>query len=65
MAVFLGSWTSLMYSLADTNLESFMLADIAEMASVGSGNGVNVVAMVDRSAEQTDEPLLNLDDRVL
>lgn len=56
------AWTYLVYSLADTNLESPMLADVAEMAAIGSAPGVNVIAMVDRQAEETDQSLLNLDD---
>ena len=58
----MAEWTYLVYSLADTNLEEPMLADVAEMAGVGSGEGVNVVAFVDREVGFTDQPLLNLDD---
>ena len=56
------AWTYLVYSMADTNLEAPMLADVLEMASVGSSADVNVIALVDRSAEETDEPVANLDD---
>lgn len=56
------SWTYMLYSIADTNLEEPMLEDVAEMATVGSPIGVNTVALVDREAGHTDQPLLNLDD---
>ena len=56
------SWTYLVISLSDTDLEQFMLADVAEMATVGSSPDVNVVALVDREAGHTDEALLNLED---
>ncbi len=55
-------WTYLVYSLSDTNLEEDMLADIEEMVAIGSTADVNVVALVDRSAEYTDTPVANLDD---
>ncbi len=56
------SWTYLVYSLADTNLEVPMLADVQEMAAVGSTDDVNVIALVDRAAGETDEPILDQPD---
>lgn len=56
------AWTVLVYSMADTNLEPYMMADLEEAAQVGSGNGLNIVAMVDRAADYSAEPLLNLPD---
>ncbi len=56
------SWTYLVYSLADTNLEEPMLADVEEMASVGSADGVNVVALVDRAEGETDRSILDQPD---
>ena len=56
-----GSWTVLTYSIADTNLEPFMMTDLEELGDVGTQEGLNVVALVDRSAEYSDEPVLGLD----
>jgi hypothetical protein len=56
-----GSWTILHYSMADTDLEPFMVADVAEMGEVGSGENLNIVALVDRFDGLTDEPVLGLD----
>ena len=55
-----GSWTVLMYSIADTNLEVPMMEDLAELASVGTQDGLNIVAMVDRAFGYTEEPVLGL-----
>jgi hypothetical protein len=52
-------WTVLHYSMADTDLEPFMLQDVAEMAEVGSTDGLNVVALVDRSPDYTDEAIVD------
>ncbi len=43
-------WTILVYLAADNNLEGFALADLNEMEFVGSTEGVNVVAQIDRAA---------------
>ncbi|MCI4656540.1 clostripain-related cysteine peptidase [Cryobacterium zhongshanensis] len=53
-----GSWTVLTYSIADTDLEPFMMADLGEMGEVGSHDGLNLVALVDRSADYSTEPVL-------
>lgn len=55
-----GSWTVLTYSIADTNLEPFMMTDLEELGQVGTQEGLNVVALVDRSDEYTDVPVLGL-----
>jgi hypothetical protein len=57
-----GSWTVLTYSIADTNLEPFMMTDLEELGQVGTQEGLNLVALVDRSEEYTDEPVLGLKD---
>lgn len=57
-----GSWTYLSYSMADNDLEPFMIDDVAEMAAVGSGDGINVVALVDRAEGYAEGPLVDLDD---
>ena len=59
-----GSWTVLSYSIADTNLEPFMMTDIGEMASVGTQDNLNIVALVDRASGYTDEEVLDQGDWV-
>lgn len=56
------SWTFLVYMMGDTNLEPYALDDLSEMASVGSSDELNVVAMVDRSPDYSSDGVLNLDD---
>lgn len=53
-------WTILQYQMADTNLEEPMMADLEEMTEVGTQEGLNIVSLVDRSAEETDVDLLNV-----
>ena len=55
-------WTVLVYSIADTDLEPFLLDDVTEMGGVGSGPGVNIVALVDRASDYSADPVLGLDD---
>jgi hypothetical protein len=57
-----GSWTVLTYSIADTNLEPFMMTDLEELGQVGTQEGLNLVALVDRSDDYSDEAVLGLDD---
>ena len=57
-------WTVLVYSIADTDLEPYLLADLAEFAEVGSNENLQVAAMVDRAADYSAEPLLGLGDWV-
>lgn len=57
-----GDWTFMVYMIGDTNLEPYALDDIAEMASVGSTDDVNIVALVDRSPDYTTDPAVDLDD---
>ena len=52
-----GTWTILQYSMADNNLEEFMMADLEELAEVGSEDGPNIVALVDRSEEESEVAL--------
>ncbi|MDW4573506.1 clostripain-related cysteine peptidase [Microbacterium sp. M3] len=56
------SWTFLVYMIGDTDLEPYALDDIAEMASVGSTDDVNVVALVDRSPDYSTDPAVDLAD---
>ncbi len=55
-------WTVLVYSMADTDLEPFLLDDITEMGAVGSGDKLDIVALVDRASDYSDDPVLGLDD---
>lgn len=55
-------WTVLVYSIADTDLEPFLLDDVTEMGGVGSGPGVNIVSLVDRATDYSSDPVLGLDD---
>lgn len=57
-----GSWTFMVYMIGDTDLEPYALDDIGEMASVGSTDDVNIVALVDRSADYTTDPAVDLGD---
>jgi hypothetical protein len=42
-------WTIINYCAADNNLESYISADINEIEQVGSGENVNIVALLDDS----------------
>ena len=57
-----GRWTVMVYVLADTDLESFALDDMAEMAAVGSSADVDIYALVDRADGYTSAPLGALGD---
>jgi hypothetical protein len=55
------AWTVMLYVDADTdNIEADLLDDVEAAAGVGSGDDVNVVALVDRVPGQDDSPLLDL-----
>ncbi len=54
-----GGWTVLHYSMADTNLEPFMVADVNEIGEVGSTGSLQVREFMDRSAEYGDDELLD------
>ena len=47
-------WLVLVYHDADCNLEAPMMRDVEEMLAVGSGNGVKVVALIDRHPSSDD-----------
>ena len=57
-----GSWTILTYSIADTDLEPYMMDDLDELGQSGGYDDLNLVALVDRSTDYGDEPVLGLDD---
>ncbi|MGA8256430.1 MAG: clostripain-related cysteine peptidase [Nocardioides sp.] len=52
-------WTFLHYSMADTNLEPFMVQDVNELGQVGSNDNLHVRELIDRSAEYGDDELLD------
>jgi hypothetical protein len=54
------AWTVLQYQIADTDLEPFMMKDVAEMGEVGSNENLNIVALVDRSSDYTKRGVLGL-----
>ena len=56
------TWTFLVYMVADNNLEPFALADMAEMAQVGSTDQVKIVVQIDRAAAYSADPLGNIPD---
>ena len=59
-----GSWTVLQYSMSDTDLEPFMMVDVNEMGEVGSNENLNIVALIDRSPDYGEEPVLDIGDWV-
>lgn len=52
-------WTVLHYSMADTNLEPFMVADVNELGEVGSNENLQIREFMDRSAGYGKAPLLD------
>jgi len=52
-------WTVLHYSMADTNLEPFMVGDVNELGAVGSNENLHVREFMDRSAEYGEDELLD------
>lgn len=56
-----GGWTVLQYSMADNDLEPFMMTDLDELAAVEQGNGMAVTAYVDRAAGYSEDPVMGLD----
>ena len=57
-------WTVLHYSMADTNLEPFMVADVNELGEVGSNENLQIREFMDRSAGYGEDPLLDQGDWV-
>lgn len=56
------SWTVLLYSIADTDLEPFMMRDVDEMGSVPTGDNLHLVALVDRAAAYSSDSVLGIPD---
>ncbi len=57
-----GSWTYLVYMLADNDLERFALQDLEEMMVVGSGGKLTILAQVDRAIGESSLPVGGLSD---
>jgi hypothetical protein len=56
-----GSWTILTFSIADTDLEPYMMQDLDELGTSGGYDDLNLVALVDRSSDYGDDDVLGLD----
>lgn len=56
-----GSWTFLIYGMGDTDLEPFLLEDMVEMSGA-AGDDIEIIALVDRHPEFSDEGVLGLAD---
>lgn len=54
------SWTIMTYEAGDNNLEPDLMTDIGEQSDVGSRPGLNIVSLVDRSPDFSDDPLLGI-----
>jgi len=52
-------WTVLHYSMADTNLEPFMVEDVNELGAVGSNDNLQIREFMDRSIEYGDDELID------
>lgn len=57
-----GSWTVLMYSIADTDLEPFLMEDLEELGSVAGSGNLSISALVDRAGEYSDASVLGIED---
>ncbi len=56
-----GSWTVLTYSIADTDLEPYLMEDLDELGEAGGRDDLNLVALVDRAEDYGDDPVLGLE----
>lgn len=52
-------WTVLHYSMADTNLETFMVDDVNELGQVAVGDDLAIREFMDRSPEYGDDEVLD------
>jgi hypothetical protein len=57
-----GTWTVLVYGLADNNLEPAIYWDLEEMANVPPSENLTILALVDRHAEYTEREMLGIPD---
>lgn len=53
-------WTVLHYTIADTDLEPFLLDDLTEMGEVTSSDDLNIRALVDRGGNYSSDGVLGL-----
>ena len=51
------NWTVLVYVMGDNDLESFAVGDIFEMAEAGSNEHLNIVSLIDRHPEYSDDEM--------
>lgn len=56
-----GTWTILTYSIADTDLEPYMMDDLDELGESGGYEELNLLALVDRSTDYGTDGVLGLD----
>jgi hypothetical protein len=52
-----GTWTYLVYMLADNNLEAYALQDLEALMEVGSTGKLTILAQVDRARGESEEPI--------
>lgn len=52
-------WTVLHYSMADTDLEPFLVEDVNELGTVGSNDNLHVREFMDRSPDYGDDEVLD------
>lgn len=57
-----GTWTYLVYLLADNDLEPYMLRDLEDLMQVGSGGKLTILAQVDRADGGSASSVGGLDD---
>jgi hypothetical protein len=57
-----GTWTYLVYMLADNDLEPFALQDLEELMEVGSGQKLTILVQVDRAVGEADDAVGGLAD---
>ena len=50
-----GSWTVMVYLLADNDLEPAALGDLEEMMAVGSTDSLTILAQVDRAQGESED----------
>lgn len=55
-------WTVLQYSMADNDLEPFMMEDLTELGGVPRGGGLALTAFADRAAGYSSDGVLGLPD---
>lgn len=57
-----GTWTYLLYMIADNPLEPFMVEDLSQLMQVGSEGALTILAQIDRAPGQSTEPVGGMPD---